>query len=103
MTFLQIIKNHFGSHGIANPITFLAKKGDVIPDTIYNYCQLIEAGIGRSRDRIDLKIVKWLLWESWDVMELTGHNPVEIYLTQKMKEYEAVRESETEAVSDGTS
>jgi hypothetical protein len=84
MDFIKILKGHFWTHGIENPIKYLAQKLDVLPETIRLYCRKANNGVGSGEGKLSPKSASWLTDESFKVMEQGEiRNPVQLFLEEK--------------------
>ncbi len=84
MKFIKILKGHFWTHGIDNPIEYLAGKLELKPETIRIFCRQANIGIGSEKNQLNLKTAAWLIEESFKVMEQGEiRNPVQLFLDSK--------------------
>ena len=84
MKFIKILKGHFWTHGIDNPIQYLAEKLDLKPETVRIYCRQAANGVGKKKYQLNPKVSAWIIEQSFRVMEQGEiRNPVQLFLESK--------------------
>ena len=87
MKFLKVLKGHFWSHGVDEPIQFLADKLGVNPETIRVYCRQADNGVGTGSDQLSPTVVSWLKDQSFAVMtQMESFNPVSKFFDDMERE-----------------
>lgn len=84
MKFIKILRGHFWTHGIEEPIEHLASLIDMNPETIRVYCRKADNGIGPGENQLSPVTSAWLIEESFKVMEQGEiRNPIQLFLDSK--------------------
>jgi hypothetical protein len=84
MEFIKILKGHFWTHGVEDPIEYLASLLNVHEETIRVYCRQANIGIGTSENQLSPKTAAWLIEESFKVMHQNEiRNPVQEFFNSE--------------------
>ncbi|MCK4639795.1 MAG: hypothetical protein KAU06_00520 [Candidatus Marinimicrobia bacterium] len=84
MKFIKILKGHFWTHGIEDPIKYLAGKLEFKPETIRIFCRQAINGVGSGKGQLNPKTAAWIIEQSFKVMEQGEiRNPVQLFLESK--------------------